>query len=169
MPESRKVWQTGSSEMPPPFWNVLPQGTSLLPTIISGNRLLFCRHQNSGSVHGYSETRSRSNVWKERTAHLKDTDLIKLTFSCKFCVYSLHDDFDDVWGLKWPIKCPKNFRDRGLFGHYPPGKTVTQNVLKSVSLQSVEAGHMTEQKKRACHTPWQRHCLQRWDFRHFKR
>ena len=39
MPESRKVWQTGSSEMPPPFWNVLPQGTSLLPTIISGNRL----------------------------------------------------------------------------------------------------------------------------------
>ena len=40
MPDSRKVWQTGSSEMPPPFWNVLPQGTSLLPTIISGNRLL---------------------------------------------------------------------------------------------------------------------------------
>ena len=41
MPESRKVWQTGSSEMPPPFWNVLPQGTSLLPTIISGNCLLI--------------------------------------------------------------------------------------------------------------------------------
>ena len=28
---------------------------------------LFCRHQHLGSVHGYSETWSRSNVWKEYT------------------------------------------------------------------------------------------------------
>ena len=39
--------------------------------VLNALLLLFCRHQHSGSVHGYSETRSRSNNYlKGAYAHL---------------------------------------------------------------------------------------------------
>ena len=64
---------------------------------------LFCRHQHSGSVHGYSETRSRSNVWKEHT-HTEWHKYDKThTFCCKFWVYSLRMAlFGWFWWYLWP-------------------------------------------------------------------
>ena len=75
---------------------------------------LFCRHQHSGCVHGYSETRSWSNVWKENThTNMRTQIRSKLTFSCEFWIYSLRATLcgsDAICDLKWRIKCPRNFR-----------------------------------------------------------
>ena len=59
-------------------------------------------HQHSGSVHGYSEIRSRSNVWKEHTHTEGHIYMIKLTFCCKFWVYSLRMTlFGRFWWYLW--------------------------------------------------------------------
>ena len=54
---------------------------------------LFYWHQHSGRVQGYSEIRSRSNVWKEHMhteGHIYIKYMITLTFCCKFWVYLLY-------------------------------------------------------------------------------
>ena len=59
---------------------------SLLMGESSVHDRLFCQHQQSGSVHNYSKTRSRSNVWKEHThteGH-KCEERKKITFCCRF-------------------------------------------------------------------------------------
>ena len=45
---------------------------------------LFYWHQHSGRVQGYSEIRSRSNVWKEHRHSEGQVYMITLTFCCKF-------------------------------------------------------------------------------------
>ena len=50
---------------------------------------VFCRHRHLGSVHGYAETRSRSNVWKEYTHNKRQKYGIELTFCWNCCVYAL--------------------------------------------------------------------------------
>ena len=78
---------------------------------------LFCRHQHSGSVHGFSETRSRSNVWKEHT-HTEGHKWLKcdknsLSFAnfgfIRFVWPSL-DESNDIRDLKWRTKRLWSFR-----------------------------------------------------------
>ena len=74
----------------------------------------FRRHQHPGSVHGYLETRSRSNVWKDHThtEAAKDTNMVKLSvakFGFTRFVWPCSDD-SDMCDIKWRIKCSKNFR-----------------------------------------------------------
>ena len=89
--------------------------------------LLFCRHQHSGSVHGYSETRSSSKTWKAHTPTLKtvkDTNTVKLTFCCKFWVYSLNITlFEWFWWYLWhemAFKMPHEFLTASLDIRLPP-------------------------------------------------
>ena len=91
---------------------------------------LFCRHQHSGSVHGYSETRSRSNVRKEHThterhkyhkthfllhilglfaSYDPDWVILMMFPTGLFASYDPDDDSDDVCDLKRRVKCPSNF------------------------------------------------------------
>ena len=61
---------------------------------------LFCWHQHLESVHDYSETRSRSNVWKEHTEGYKCD---KTHLCCRFWVYSLCMAlFGWFWWYLWP-------------------------------------------------------------------
>ena len=65
----------------------------------------FGRHQHLGSVHGYSETRFRSNVWKVYTH--------KLTFCWNCWVYALRmtlfSDWNEISGTTWRLKCTRIF------------------------------------------------------------
>ena len=85
---------------------------------------LFCRHQHSESMHGYLETRSKSNLWQEHMhtdrqqydkthfcckfmtgayAHWQAKNMIKLTFCWTFWVYLLHmTQFGWFWWYLWP-------------------------------------------------------------------
>ena len=113
-PQSLKQGQIRSSE-----WSQHLQQKSLIQSVNEGvngwvHDRLFCRHRHSGSVHGYSaaEIRSRSNVWKEHTYTAKDTDMIKLTFCCKFWVYSLRMTlFGWFWWYSWHKMAYKMFQE----------------------------------------------------------
>ena len=78
-----------------------------------------CRYQHSGSVHDYSESRSRSNVWKEHGT-LKDTNMIKLTFCWKCWVYSLRMTlFGRFRWYSWPKMAYKMSQESDrLLGYY---------------------------------------------------
>ena len=60
---------------------------------------LFCWHQHSGSVHGYSEIRSRSKL----SVHCcTNFGFIRFVWPCL--------DDSDICDLLWRIKCSRNFR-----------------------------------------------------------
>ena len=50
---------------------------------------LFYWHQHSGSLHGYSEIRSRSNVWKDTEGHIYDYTHFLLQILGLFVSYTL--------------------------------------------------------------------------------
>ena len=83
--------------------------------------LLFCRHQHSGNVHGYSESRTRLNIWKKHThtdGHKYDKTHF-LSFCCNFWVYSLRMTlFRWFWWYLWhklvykmSQECPTTYWD----------------------------------------------------------
>ena len=74
--------------------------------------IFFCRHQLLGSVHAYSETRSRSTVWKEYTHDKGQKHGIELIFPPQIVgfmhfVWPCLDDSDDIRDLQWCVNLEK--------------------------------------------------------------
>ena len=81
--------------------------------VLSTRSIIFCWRQHSESVHGYSETRSGSNVWKEHThteGRKYDTAHFLLQIVDLFASNDCLDDSDGICCLKWRIKGPRNFQ-----------------------------------------------------------
>ena len=109
-----KYYQNHSNRVTPSEWSQHLQQKWLITVCkwVSPQytiRRLFCRRQHSGSVHGYSETRSRSNVWKEHTHKYDKTHYL-------LQILGLFAPVDPVWMILtrfWPKMAykisPRNF------------------------------------------------------------
>ena len=96
---------------------------------------LFCWHQHSGSVHGYSEIRSRSKL----SVHCcTNFGFIRFVWPCL--------DDSDICDLLWRIKCSRNFRPPLWI--LPRVVQITAYELKSQSTgnKSVIAWYFTRMK-----------------------
>ena len=103
--------------------------------VLTVHERLFCWRQHSGSIYGSSETRSRSNVWKEQ-----DTSKIKLTFRVAdfgfiHYLWPCLVDSDDIRDLKWRLKCPRNFRPPPWTKQLPIWRTKTSTQTSACSQQ----------------------------------
>ena len=117
--------------------------------VLSTRAIVLPTYQDSGSVHGYSGTRCRSNVkgaYTDTENSEEKTDVVKLTFCCKFCVWFQiwpRLDDSDICGIKWRWKCPMNFRpppsispssDLNMPKKLKPMLCQTMSVSESVSV-----------------------------------